>query len=484
MPMNTTTSAIVALFGSVLVAACAEQQYQPRPLSAADSATSFEARSLADPGLRTFEEKHLGHPISPWPPAWELQTLSLAALYFNPELDAARARIAESQAVLVTAAARPNPTFSIAPGIPSPYLLTLDLSIPLESAGKRGYRIQAARSLDQVARLDLADAAWHVHSEVRAAMLEYIIAAEELAVLRSEAAARENEVKILEQMVSSGELPRLGLDVARIELSKIRVAASTAQGEIAEAKAVLAAAIGIPQAALAEVRFSRQNLSDLPSQNSLSLEAIQRDAVLNRLDVRRALAQYAAAESALQLEIARQRPDINIGPGYTYEENHSFFTVGLSTVVPIFNRNQGPIAEAEAHRQEAAAIFLETQAQVIEKSGRALARYTAALEELAEADRGVKLLQDQRQAIEQSVRVGASDRLDLDDADIQASGAARSRLEALARAQRALGELEDAVERPLAPGDQFPTNPESPALIEPPVRTKERGQSLDQAGGG
>src|SRR5580700_12322477 len=112
MPMNTTTNAIVALFGFALIAACAEQQYHPRPMSAADSAASFEARSLADPGLRTFAEKYLGHPVSPWPPEWDLQTLSLAALYFNPELDAARARIAESQAALVTAAARPNPTFS------------------------------------------------------------------------------------------------------------------------------------------------------------------------------------------------------------------------------------------------------------------------------------------------------------------------------------------------------------------------------------
>ncbi len=470
--MNTTTSAIVALFGCALIAACTEQRYHPHPLSAADSATGFEARSLADPGLRTFAEKHLGHPISPWPPPWDLQMLSLAALYFNPELDAARARVAESQAALVTAAARPNPTLSIVPGIPSPYLLTLDLSIPLETAGKRGYRIQAARSLDQAARFDLADAAWHVHGEVRAAMLECLIAPEVLAVLRSEATVREDQVKILEQMVSSGELPRLGLDVARIELSKTRVAASTAQGEVAEAKAALAAAIGVPQAALVEVRFSR-SLNALPTQNSLSLEAVERDAVLNRLDVRRALAQYAAAESTLQLEIAKQRPDINIGPGYTYEEKHSFFTVGLSTVLPIFNRNQGPIAEAEARRQEAAAVFLETQAQVIAQSGRALARYTAALEELAEAERGVKLQQDQRQAIGQSVRAGASDRLDLDDADIQASGAARSRLDALARAQRVLGELENAVQRPLASGDEFPAKLESLGLIEPPVRTTE-----------
>jgi hypothetical protein len=38
---------------------------------------------------------------------------------------------------------------------------------------------------------------------------------------------------------------------------------------------------------------------------------------------------------------------------------------------------------------------------------------------------------------------------------------ARARLDALARAQKALGELEDAVQHPLAPSDMFPMNSES-----------------------
>src|SRR6202790_2661995 len=111
---------------------------------------------------------------------------------------------------------------------------------------------------------------------------------------------------------------------------------------------------------------------------------MQRDAVVNRLDVRRSLAQYAAAEDDLQLEIAKQYPDVQIGPGYTYEEKNNFFTLGVSTTLPIFNRNQGPIAEAEARRKEAAASFLEKQAQVIAAVERALAVYTATLKELAE----------------------------------------------------------------------------------------------------
>jgi outer membrane protein TolC len=201
-----------------------------------------------------------------------------------------------------------------------------------------------------------------------------------------------------------------------------------------------------------------------PSAESLSTEEVQREAVVNRLDIRRALAQYAAAEAGLQLEIAKQYPDINIGPGYTYEERHSFFTVGVSSTIPLLNRNQGPIAEAEARRKEAAAALVERQAQVIARSERALAVYTAALNELSEAESLRKLQEDQLQITQQAIRAGGDIRLNLDSVEIQVWLLARARLDALARAQKALGELEDAVQKPLDPSGVFNITPESPAL--------------------
>jgi len=447
------------------LAGCAARRYQPAPIVASATASGFEARNLADPALQAFEESYVGHPLSPWPPkTWDIQALSLAALYFNPALDAARARIAETRAALVTAGARPNPTLSIAPGIPSPYLLSLDLSFPLETADKRRHRIEAARSLDQAARFDLAGSVWAVHSAVRTALLDYVLASQLLELLRSEATVRGDQVNILERVASAGEIPHLDVDLARIELSRTQLAINTTEGQVAEAKASLAAAVGIPVAGLQEAQFSWPGMDSPPSADSFSPETIQRDAVLNRLDVRSALAQYAAAEAGLQLEIAKQYPDINIGPGYTYEEGKSYFTVGFSTVLPLFNRNQGPIAEAEARRQQAAAAFLETQADVIAKSERALAAYTAALKELAEVEYLVNLQESQQRTMQQAVRVGEQDRLTLEDINIQSSLSARARLDALAHAQKALGDLEDAVQRPLALGDEFPINPESAVL--------------------
>src|SRR5260370_5439516 len=240
---------VVVLFGVLFLAGCAVRRYQPAPIVPVETASRFELRNLADPGLQAYEEANLGHPVLPWPPkVWDLGTVSLAAVYFNPTLESARARVAEAEAAIITAGARPNPSLSITPGIPSPYLFNLDLSVPVEPAGKRGHRIQAARSLGQAARFDLADSAWKVRSGVRLALLNYLLASRSLELLRSEELVRDDQVNILEQRFSVGEIPRPEVDLARIELSKTRLAIGSAVGRLAEAKAALAAAIWVPVA--------------------------------------------------------------------------------------------------------------------------------------------------------------------------------------------------------------------------------------------
>src|SRR6202163_187202 len=238
---------LVPLAGILCLAGCSAQRYQAAPIVASETASRLVSRNLADSALELFVEQNLGHPVSPWPPAtWDLQTLSLAALYFNPALDSARARVTGTEAALVTAGARPNSTLCTAPSIPTPYLLTLDFAIPIETAGKRGYRIQVARTLDQAARLDLADSAWIVCSGVRLALLNYLLASQSLELSRSEEQVRQHQVNILEQIFSAGEIPRVDVDLARIELSRTQLAISTTEGQVAESKAALAAAVGIP----------------------------------------------------------------------------------------------------------------------------------------------------------------------------------------------------------------------------------------------
>jgi len=456
---------------SALIAGCTFQHYQPAPLEPGASAAAFDARSLADPGLRAFEERALGRPAQPWPPAeWDLNTLSLAALYFNPQLDEARADLAEAQAALLTAGARPNPTLAISPGVPSPYLLSVDLLFPLETAGKRGYRRELAQRLAQASQLELAEAAWTVRGAVRAALVDFLLAGQRLELSQAEVQVRETQVKILEQRLQAGESRRLEVDAARSDLSKAHSARRSAEEEESADGAKLAAAIGIPLAALRAVHLTWPEIATPPAPESLSLGEIERDAVINRLDVRAALARYAAAEAALQLEVAKQYPDIDIGPGYTYEERQSYFTIGLSAAIPLLDRNRGPIAEAEARRRKAAAQFVDTQAQALASSAQAFAVYAVARDGLREAERLAAVEERRRADASEATRLGEADGLELAEAQLQYSIAARARLDALAHVQHAFGELERAVERPLAPAEEIPGIRE----LEAPARAAER----------
>jgi outer membrane protein TolC len=445
--------------GAWLLVGCAARQYQSAPIAPAETASRLQARNLGDLGLRTFLEK-TGYTFTAWPPArWNLEMLSLAALYFNPTLEAARARVIATQAAIVSAGARPNPNLSVAPGVPSPYLFSLDLAFPIETAGKRGHRLQVALALDQAARLDLADSAWKIRSGVRSALVNYLLASRNLEGIQTEERVRTAQVKTLGERLAVGEIPTPEVDAARIELAKTQLSIGTTEGQIAAAKVSLAASIGVPVSGLEDSEFSWPDLDSPPSPDSFSRQTIQRDAVLNRLDVRRSLAEYAAAEADLQLEIAKQYPDVQIGPGYTYEEKNNFFTIGLSVTLPLFNRNQGPIAEAEARRKESGAAFLLTQAQVIAQGEHAYASYNAALKELAQADRSLRRLQDtQVQMMQHAVSAGEDDRLALNGLELEATAVTRARLDALSRAQTSLGALEDAVQRPLDPDDAFPFN--------------------------
>src|ERR1700675_5069598 len=97
--MNWPRKEIVSLLGILFLSGCAMQRYRRAPILPRHTASRLESRNLADSGLQLFVEQNLGHSVSPWPPAtWDLQTLSLAALYFNPVLDSARARGAGSEA--------------------------------------------------------------------------------------------------------------------------------------------------------------------------------------------------------------------------------------------------------------------------------------------------------------------------------------------------------------------------------------------------
>lgn len=461
---------------ALLAAACAS--YVAKPLDPDKLEAEFRARSLSDPGLRAYLGKHSPTSGTLPPPAWDLDALTGVALYYHPDLDVARARVAVAEAAVRTAGGRPNPTLRLDPGRSanppagvSPWILGAALDIPVETAGKRGYRIAQAERLTDAARIELAETAWKVRGRVRGALVEHLLALREADLRRAEAEIRAEAARLIERGVAAGAASRPEFDEARSELAAETLALRAADGRVLESRLELAASLGLPPEALDGVRFARPELDSPPGADRLPAPEVRRAALLNRLDLRRLLAEYAAAEAALQGEVAKQYPDVSLGPGYQWDQGENKFNLGLSVALPVFNRNEGPIAEAEARRRETAERFLALQARAIGEIDQALARYRSALRELAEAEGLQALLESRERVSRRAVELGRDNRLTLAGVQAQGAAAARSRLEARRKAQQALGALEDSMQRPVALDEAVPDFP--PASPREPSRKEE-----------
>jgi outer membrane protein TolC len=217
----------------------------------------------------------------------------------------------------------------------------------------------------------------------------------------------------------------------------------------------VAQALGVPLQAIEgrELKFDLSVAGILPAirgRDALDTEETRRRALHSRADILAALADYAASQSALQLEIAKQYPDIRLGPGYEYDQGLHKWGLAVGTdFLPIFNRNQGPITEAQAKREQAAAEFLALQVQVTGEIDRALTARTTSQDQLRQID---ALLDTQRkhvQAVTAMVKAGAADQFDLRSAELEVATTEQARLDALLKVQQALGQFEDAVQVPL-----------------------------------
>jgi outer membrane protein, heavy metal efflux system len=239
------------------------------------------------------------------------------------------------------------------------------------------------------------------------------------------------------------------LNVARSELIASSIALTKAQTRLADARFQLAASVGLPAAAFEKLQL-HWHYDEPPNPEKVSRVAVQTAGVLNRLDVRRSLAEYAASEAALQGEIAKQYPDVHISPGYEYDQGEHKFGLGASATLPIFSHNRGPIAEATARRKESAIRFLAIQSGAIQDTERTLAAYRRAFMQWTNDSTLISAQTRNLKSAEATVQAGEADQSVVWTAQLQKLEARRGQLESLRVLQQSLGALENAMQRPIS----------------------------------
>jgi outer membrane protein TolC len=435
---------------SVAIAALGCRSIAPAPLEPDHVAARLDARALDSADLRGWL-RTLGIDGSTWPPErWGVDSFTTVALFYHPILSQARARRAQVDATTVTARQLPNPTLSVTPefvsnaaSAVSPWITAIRLDWIIETAGKRERRVDRARAAVVAAALGYRQEVWSVRQQIWANLVAAISSRRRVDQLRE-------EVDVASGLVASLELRKTSGTAAESDVAPFRAAMLGSQRDLAAelgtrnlSISTLAEAIGVPPHALRDVRL------EVPDERWL--ESTSRDAALSqalfaRADVLAAIADYAAAEAGLRLELARQYPDIRLGPGYQYDQGQRKWSIGLSLDLPILNQNQGAIAESLAARAAAAAAFESTQSRAMTEVDRALRQRDASTTQMATlaAIAGERAANWQR--VRAALEIGAADRVAERSAALEFLRAERARHDAEDGRLQSLGALEAAIQ--------------------------------------
>ena len=390
-----------------------------------------------------------------WPPQqWDRGQLLAVALVRNQQLAVERAHVQAALAHQVTAAEGPNPDLTLQSEYAGhqemhPWLYGLAVSWLLRSPNRWRLEREVARLNTANVRLQLMDQTWSLRRELNTALANWEGARRKLVLLEQLAAAQERVLALERKRVEAGEdSPNepLTLEQARIETEQ-QEAQARAQADAAQADA--AKALGLPLDTLDGMVFTWPDWGTPPAVSEEQRSQAREQALLSRADLGSAIGEYAIAETQLKLAVARQYPELVIGPGYYWDHGVAKWPLDVGFTLPV-NRNRGEIAEARAARELAGKRMIALQADIYGEIVEAERAERRAQESTDTAERRLETARRQLAQGDLSLRLGESDLLEHGSSEILALRAELEVLEMRAQLQAARNNLEDVLHEPLS----------------------------------
>jgi cobalt-zinc-cadmium efflux system outer membrane protein len=237
---------------------------------------------------------------------------------------------------------------------------TVGLSQLLETAGKRGKRRHVARLDAELAGFDHESRKLAVLSATTKAFVRALAARQRLRLATELEQLANDGVDAMRAQVAAGAAPAVEVARARVTLGKSTVVLRRAEHDLRAAETALAATWGGDRLAPFELEGELTPARSLPGADAIDVGSAEGPDVVRwgtELEERRA---------AVAMEEAARIPDVTVGAaGRHFSDNgDNALVFDLSVPLPIFNRNQGAIAEAR-HRLDKARAEREAAAASI-----------------------------------------------------------------------------------------------------------------------
>jgi cobalt-zinc-cadmium efflux system outer membrane protein len=253
-----------------------------------------------------------------------------AGISNNRDLAAVRERIAEAKGLKRQAGVRPAPSLSLN-GTTGKPLGTIgqeeygaEYSQSIETFGKRGKRIRVADFSIGIAEADLQQRSLQLAFEIRTAYAEVQAERHKLGILGDLIGLNQDTLRLTEARVKEGDVAQLEASLLKVEISRADVSRRSAQGRLTSAELELRRLAGLD-------RDTPIPDADTPAPTPIDLDALKREALEDRSDLKTARLEEEQQASGIDLARAEAKPDVTLSAGYTRQDNQFDGLFGFNT---------------------------------------------------------------------------------------------------------------------------------------------------------
>lgn len=349
-------------------------------LSTADSTEQFGHVFTKPPGEPvTVSPTWHGSGNAETASAYSLDNLLATAQQLNPTLCQARLQISATLSTAMQAGLYPNPMLSY-----SAEQIGVDGTagewhgLTVEQRVVRARKLQLSRSKyrqrAKVAEHLAVAQQYRVLNDVRAHFYEVVAAKRVLHLKQELLKTAEDSSTTVREMYNLGQANRADVHRTNNQLQRHRLAVMMAENNVRQLSSALAAIVGLCNSTVSieGVLESKREFVDF-------------DSSLGRLLAESPL--IAAAQAKLRedcITIQREKveavPDLIFsgGSGYNFERQQTVAAAGVALEIPLFNRNQGTIAQAQADWNRQRLEIKRTQLQLQQQHAATFSRYLTA----------------------------------------------------------------------------------------------------------
>ena len=342
------------------------------------------------------------------------------SLQNNGDLKALREEKGVREAGKIRAGLYPNPVLEMDgttgefSGSPSENRISVGISQEFLTMGKRGRRLRVAekelegfdRQIDNSGRL--------LVEEVKATFYDLLLAEKKVELAERSIALNNQLLEVTKQRLEAGDIPELEVNLARVEVARSEGRKVDAERELYPAKARLLALMGLSPDQGAGFSGS---LEVKPFTRSL-LE-LKELALAKRPDVRALQVETVKGDAEIALARAGRIPNITAGLGYQREntaievggndvkDRDNLIGLKLSIPIPLFDRNQAGIREAQARKGSAKNRYIFARTVVEREVEAAYARLTTTEKSLSiYAKDIIPQLEENLKLVQEAYRLG------------------------------------------------------------------------------